>query len=465
MMVRSVNARYREVNSLNLPLFRPTIGDGFGQTQAYGAMAPGLDFAFGFTDESYVQRAIDNNWLIRDELQINPAITGNTRELNIEVDREPITGLKIKLTGNWNKTDNSQIQFMFENNPTIYGGNYTKSHLAILNAMRHSSADNGYQSAAFEQFLKNRQVIAERYEQKYAGTTYPSSGFMEGHPLAGSPYSRNNNGVSHSSPDVMIPAFLAAYSGLDAGKVDLTAFPDMSSIMPNWRVTYDGLMQIPFFKEHFKSFTLNHAYQCTYSVGSYSSFLNWIGTGDEYMGFTLDELSGNPIPSSPFDISSVTISERFAPLIGMNVTMKNNITFRAEYNDSRVLTLNSGAGQIVEANTADITIGASYKIANFNKIIKIGSKQTGVNNDLTLNADFSWRNTISLIRRIDENYTQATTGTNTWSIKATANYILSKRITLGLYFDHQVNTPLVSSSAYPVTNSNYGVSIQLSLVK
>ena len=149
----------------------------------------------------------------------------------------------------------------------------------------------------------------------------------------------------------------------------------------------------------------------------------------------------------------------------MNVTMKNNITFRAEYNDSRVLTLNSGAGQIVEANTADITIGASYKIANFNKIIKIGSKQTGVNNDLTLNADFSWRNTISLIRRIDENYTQATTGTNTWSIKATANYILSKRITLGLYFDHQVNTPLVSSSAYPVTNSNYGVSIQLSLVK
>lgn len=465
MMVRSVNARYREVSSTNLPLFRPSIGDGFGQTNAYGPMAPGLDFAFGFTDESYVQRAIDNDWLIRDELQINPAILGKTRELNIDVDIEPIVGLKIKLTGNWNKTDNSQIQFMFENNPTIYGGSYTKTHVAILTSMRPSSADNGYHSDAFDRFLENRKVIAERYEQRYAGTNYPSNGFMEGHPLAGKPYSRDNGGINPSSPDVMIPAFLAAYTGIDANNAALTAFPDMLSILPNWRITYDGLMQIPLFKEHFKSFTLNHAYQCTYAVGSYSSFLNWMGTGDDYMGFTLDELSGNPVPSSPYDISSVTISERFAPLFGINATMKNNITLRAEYNDSRVLTLNSGAGQVVEATTSDITVGASYKIANFNKILKIGSKQTGVSNDLTLNADFSWRNTISLIRRIDENYTQATTGTRTWSIKATANYILSKRITLGLYFDHQVNTPLVSSSAYPVTNSNYGISIQLSLVK
>lgn len=465
MMARNVSARYREVNSMTLPLFRPGIGDGFGQTQAYGPMAPGLDFAFGFTDESYVERAIDNNWLIRDELQINPAVTGFTREFNFDVDIEPITGLKIKVSGNWNKSDNSQIQFMFDGSPTIYGGSYTKTHIAILTALRPSSVDNGYQSAAFDRFLQNREIIAARYEQKYAGSNYPSNGFMQGHPLAGQPYNRNNGGVNTASPDVMIPAFLAAYSGISADNVALTAFPALSSILPNWRITYDGLMKIPAIKEHFKSFTLNHAYNCTYSVGSYSSFLNWIGTGNEFMGFTMDELSGNPVPSSPYDISSVTISERFAPFIGVNATMKNNITFRAEYNDSRVLTLNSSAGQIVEATTTDITVGASYKIANFNKILKIGSKQTGVNNDLTLNGDFSWRNTISLIRRIDENYTQATTGTRTLAVKATANYVLSKRITLGVYFDHQVNTPLVSSSAYPVTNSNYGISIQLSLVK
>lgn len=465
MMVRNVSARYREVSSMNLPLFRPVVGDGFGQTRAFGPMAPGLDFAFGFTDESFVQRAIDNNWLIRDELQINPAVSGLTKELNFDVDIEPIAGLKIKLTGNWNQTNSSQMQFMFEGNPTVYGGNYTKTHIAILTSLRPSSVENGYQSDAFDQFMENRKIIAGRYEKKYEGTSYPTTGFMKGHPLAGRPYDSNNGGVNHSSPDVMIPAFLAAYSGISADNVALTAFPAMSSVLPNWRITYDGLMQIAAVKEHFKSFTINHAYQCTYAVGSYSSFMNWINSGGNDMGFTLDELSGNPIPSSPYDISSVSITERFAPFIGVNATMKNNITFRAEYNDGRVLTLNSSAGQIVEANTTDITVGVSYKIANFNKILKIGSKQTGVNNDLTINGDFSWRNTISLIRRIDENYTQATTGTRTLSLKATANYVLSKRITLGVYFDHQVNTPLVSSSAYPVTNSNYGVSIQLSLVK
>lgn len=464
MMVRNVSTRYRETRSMTLPLFKPTIGDGFGQTSAYGPMAPGLDFAFGFTDDSYVQRALDNGWLIQDELMTNPAITGMTRELNIDADIEPITGLKIKLTGNWNRTNSNQIQFMYEGSPTIYGGSFSKTHVAILTALRPSSVDNGYQSDAFDTFLRNREIIASRYENIYAGTKYPTSGFMQTHSLAGQPYSSSNGGVNKSSPDVMIPAFIAAYSGMSADNIALTAFPAISSIMPNWRITYDGLMQIPVFKKYFKSFTINHAYQCTYSVGSYSSFLNWIGIDGE-MGYTLDELSGNPVPSSPYDISSVSITERFSPLIGVNMTMKNNLTCRAEYNDSRVLTLNSSAGQIVEATTTDITVGLSYKIANFNKIIKIGSTQTGINNDLDITADFSFRNTMSLIRRIDENYTQATTGTRTFAVKATANYVLSRRITLGVYFDHQVNTPLVSSSAYPVTNSNYGISIQLSLVK
>lgn len=464
MMVRNVSTRYRETRSMTLPLFKPTIGDGFGQTSAYGPMAPGLDFAFGFTDDSYVQRALDNGWLIQDELMTNPAITGMTRELNIDADIEPITGLKIKLTGNWNRTNSNQIQFMYEGSPTIYGGSFSKTHVAILTALRPSSVDNGYQSDAFDTFLRNREIIASRYENIYAGTKYPTSGFMQTHSLAGQPYSSSNGGVNKSSPDVMIPAFIAAYSGMSADNIALTAFPAISSIMPNWRITYDGLMQIPVFKKYFKSFTINHAYQCTYSVGSYSSFLNWIGIDGE-MGYTLDELSGNPVPSSPYDISSVSITERFSPLIGVNMTMKNNLTCRAEYNDSRVLTLNSSAVQIVEATTTDITVGLSYKIANFNKIIKIGSTQTGINNDLDITADFSFRNTMSLIRRIDENYTQATTGTRTLAVKATANYVLSRRITLGVYFDHQVNTPLVSSSAYPVTNSNYGISIQLSLVK
>ena len=161
----------------------------------------------------------------------------------------------------------------------------------------------------------------------------------------------------------------------------------------------------------------------------------------------------------------MSLNEKFAPLIGVSATMKNNITFNAEYRDSRTLTLNTSAGQLVEALSKSIVIGGGYKIANFNSFLKLGGKQQGVSNDLTLNLDFSLTNSSALIRKIESNLTQATSGSRTLSINFKANYILSKRITIGAYFDHQVNTPLVSSTAYPTTNSSYGLSVNMSLAK
>lgn len=126
-----------------------------------------------------------------------------------------------------------------------------------------------------------------------------------------------------------------------------------------------------------------------------------------------------------------------------------------QYVDSRTLNLNSQAGQIVETGSRQITIGAGYKLANFNKIIKIGSRQGGVSNDLSLDLDLNFASNSSLIRKIETAYTQATQGTKSFSINFMASYVLSRRITLAAYFDHQVNTPLVSSSAFPTSNSNF----------
>ena len=234
-------------------------------------------------------------------------------------------------------------------------------------------------------------------------------------------------------------------------------------MLPNWRVTYDGLIKIGNLKNIFKTFKITHAYQCTYTVGSYSSYLNWVSSNGEF-GFTLDEMSGMPVPSSPYNISSVAITEKFAPLVGVNATLKNELQFNAEYKDSRTLTLNSSAGQIVEATNKALTIGAGYKIVGFNTVLKM-KKSTGVSNDLTLNADFSYQQSQALIRNIENNYTQATNGTQSLSINFTANYVMSKRLTIGAYFDHQVNTPLVSSSSYPTSNSNFGISLNLSLAR
>lgn len=462
---RSLSVRYRNTRSLSLPLFAPEIGNIFGQTRSAEPMSPGLDFAFGFTDESYINKALDRGWLITDDGQTSPAIWANTNELNIEANFELFKGFKVQLTFNRTDNRNSQIQFMYAGMPTSLSGSYTKTHCAIATALRSSKADDGYRSEAFDRFLEYIPEVRSRVEALYAGTSYPSTGFMDGNPYAGMPFSPEVGTVSETSGDVLIPAFIAAYTGRSAEKQTLDPFPSFSAVLPNWRITYDGLLNMGNMRSIFKNFTLSHAYQCTYSVGSYSSFLNWAQAGGANRGFTLDELSGNPIPSSPYNISSVAITERFAPLVGVSMTFKNELQVNAEYRDQRTLTLNTSAGQVVEAAQRGITIGAGYKIVGFNTVLKMKGSQTGVSNDLTLNADFSFQHNSALIRRIEENYTQPTSGTNSLNINFTASYILSKRLTVSAYFDHQVNTPIVTTGSYPTTSSSYGISFNLSLAR
>lgn len=465
MSLRNATIRWRDTRSMSVPLFSPNIGNAFGQSGSYGPLAPGLDFAFGFVDESYIEKAKDRGWLMLNDGQTTPAVYSHTNELNIELTVEPVKGLKIQLTGNRTDNHTSQIQFMYDDMPTTYSGSYTKTHCAIATALRSSSPDNGYASPTFDKFIGNIPVIAGRIENQYRGTTYPTGGFMSGNANAGQPFNPEVGTISPTSSDVLIPAFLAAYTGTDAARQYLDPFPSIAHILPNWRVTYDGLVNIPFINRLFKSMTLSHAYQCTYTVGSYSSYLNWISADGSRLGFTLDELTGQPIPSSPYNISSVAITERFAPLVGLSATLHNNMTFNAEFREARTITLNTSAGQVVEASQRGITAGFGYKVVGFNTVLKLKGSQQGISNDLTVNADFSYALNQALIRRIENNYTQATSGSRTITLNVAANYIMSRRMTVGLYFEHQINTPLVSSTAYPTTNTAFGLSFNFSLAR
>ena len=462
MMLRGVNVRFRSTGSLSVPLFNPEIGNVFGQSRSYGPMAPGLDFAFGFVNENYVNKAKERGWLLCDDGQTSPAIWSRTSEVTFEIDLEPIRGLKIKLTNN--RTDNrtNQIQFMYDDMPVTRTGSYTKTHCAIATSLHRFKAIDGYHSDAFDRFLENIPVVAGRVEARYAGLRYPMGGFMKDNPVAGRVFDPSVAGVNHSSSDVLIPAFLAAYTGVDARKIYLNPFPSLAHVLPNWRVTYDGLIRIGSLDRWFKAVTLTHAYQCTYTVGSYSSFLDWMSV-DGDLGFTRDELTGQPVPSSPYNISSVSITERFAPLLGIQVTLNNDLRISAEYRDGRTLTLNSDAGQLVEACSNNVTVGVSYKIVGFNTVLRLRGSGHGISNDLTVNADFSYQQNQALIRRIETDYTQATSGTRTIGFNISANYVLNRRVTLGAFIDRQVNTPLISSSAYPTSTGSYGVTLNLSL--
>lgn len=464
MMLRSLNIQYATTDGMMLPGFRPDIGDFIGQGNTTTGTAPGLGFAFGSVRRAYIDEADANDWLIKNEDNVSPAIINHAKNFTMRATLEPIVGLKIDLNASRVDTRNTEIQYMYDGMPETYGGNFTMTTVAVSTAFKRSKAIDGYSSEAFDTFLSNRNVIAARYETAFSNLTYPDKGFLSGSALAGEAYDPEIGGVSLNSSDVLIPAFLAAYTGKDPNKVSLSAFPSLSSLLPNWKITYDGLIRVAAIRKYFKSIILNHQYRCSYSVGAFSSFLNWVDANKDGLGFIRDVLTNNPTPSSPYEISAVSITEGFSPLIGVDVTFQNNITARSEYRSTRNLSLNISSYQLVEAVSDEYVVGLGYKLTEFNKVFKM--KQTkDYSNDLTLKLDFSYRKTQSLIRKIEENFTQPTAGNIAKTIQLSADYGISKTLTFRAFYDLQINEPLVSSASYPTSNSNYGISLRFSLAQ
>jgi len=473
MSVRNVSINYSRRKENYIYGFLPNVGDAFGQNQTDYGMAPGLGFAFGFKDgEDFVDESLDKKWLISDgDMNISPAVFNSMEKIDIKAQLEPIRGLKIDLTALRETNERTEYQFMYENKPKTFGGSFTITTISLGSAFESTNANNDYQSATFDKFLSYRSKIANRLENKYNGTQYPNSGFLNGHPASnvgnanGGVYDPTTyGGVNQNSADVLIPAFLAAYTGKDPDKISLSPFPSLSSLVPNWSVTYDGLTTIPWFKEKFKSVRLMHGYTSQYRVGSYQSHSSWVGMNND-MGF-IEDLDGNPSPSSPYNISSVSIVEQFNPLFGAEGTLNNSMTLRARYNTQRTLNLNITSYQIVESRQKEFVLGMGYTINEFNRIIGLSSKsQKGFSNDLKLSGDLSYKSVHSLLRKIEERFSQATAGSTILTIKLSADYALSKALTLRGFFDRAVNKPLVSATAYPTTNTNFGVSIRFTLTQ
>lgn len=161
----------------------------------------------------------------------------------------------------------------------------------------------------------------------------------------------------------MIPAFIHAYTSMPGDKLEL--FPALTRILPNWTIRYSGLSQLPWFRDVFQSININHSYKSIFAIGSYQSYSTW----QEYMnglGFIQDVTTGNPIPSSMYNISQVSINEAFSPLLGIDMTFRNNLTAKLEYRQTRVINLSMTSVQINEALSKDWVLGMGYKINNFN---------------------------------------------------------------------------------------------------
>ena len=466
-MLRKVQVTYRNTNSLTLPGFAPQAGF-MGQTRYNDLYAPGFDFAFGFFDDSFVEKAKSNGWLSGDTTVVQPASRTMTSDFDVKVSLEPFPGFKIQLNGKRYAAESSSIIYSFDQLQENMTGSFNITQVAIGTAFQGlGSADDNFASDVFNQFLNNREIIAGRVQGQYKDVRYPNAGFIPTQ-LRGEKYDSKYGAINNNTADVLVPAFLAAYTGRDPYKVRLNPFMSLLQVLPNWSVTFDGLGKLPWVRDHFKSVNITHAYTCKYAIGSYSSYSTWMPATDlnnKQVGFIRDVETENPIPSSAYDISSVNLTENFSPLIGLNLTMKNSLSAKVEYRKQRNISLNVTSVQISEGHTDEFVIGAGYTIKDLNFITKSrGGGQKKVSNDLKLNVDISYKDVKTLLRKVEENITQASSGNKVFGIKISADYVLSQKINLQLFYDHQGTTPLISSS-YPTKADNFGINIKLMLTR
>ena len=493
MSVRNVSLSYRNTYALTLPGFRTEVGDAFGQKNVNGMLSPGLGFAFGAVGDSYIEKAARNGWLMQNDSNITtPATSAAMEDLQLRATLEPVKDLKIDLNASRTVNKSKRIQFMYDGMPTTQSGSFSMTVLSISSALESKgNINNNYHSKHFQKFLDNIPVIQQRLEKKYSTMSYPKSA---GEEWAGKPYNAENGGVEAYSADVMVPAFLAAYCGGNAISSPLDIFPTLSRLMPNWSVKYSGLTKLsPWFADHFKSFNINHAYKSVYAVGAYNSYSNFM----EYMngwGFIKDVTTGNPIPSSMYNVSTVSINESFSPLLGVDMAFNSGMTAKMEYRKTRTLNLSMTSVALTENFSNDIVVGFGYKIKDLNlfgaKSIQSNegrkskskgknnknnddknnssrttSRTRGVSHDLNIRADFSYRMQNALNRNIQTAVTTATGGSTAYKVALSADYTFSRLLTLSGFLDWQRNVPLVSQSSYPTTTADFGVSMKFSLTR
>ena len=435
MMVRSASITYRDDYSLSVPGFLPTIGDVFGQRGGH-LMAPGLAFAFGTVDDTYVSRALDRGWLLTVDSIASPATANHTTDLQLRAVLEPLRGLRIDLHASRTHTRARTIQYMYSGMPTTLSGSFSMTTLSLKSALESTgSATGGYRSASFSRFCRSLEGYRQRAAAAYGSVP----------------------DAYHAT--VMIPAFLSAYTSSGGSG---SFFPSLVSMLPNWTVRYTGLSALPWVADHFKSITLSHAYRSIYAVGSYSAT--------------------NAATLADYSVPTVSLNEAFSPLLGIDVSLHNDLSVKLEYRTTRIVSLSTTSVQINESRSNDWVLGMAYTISDFNLFGTAGNRRvsraqrsqrqqpdsqksvkTGVNHDLSLRLDLSLRRQASLSRDIATATSAANSGNTALRLSFVADYTLSRLLTLSAYYDRQTNTPLLSSASYPTTTHDFGLSLKVSL--
>ena len=441
--IKSINATYTQTQGTYIPGYLPK-STLFGEDPSFGS--PGLGFLLG-SQADIRQKAVDYGWITTDTLQNQLYVKSYNQDMHFNGTLEPIPGLRIVLTAfrTQDHTYQSNFKYLpttnsFENLSPVITGDYSVSYFTLATAFSKTSGINNT-SAVYENFLSDRAVISQRL-----GRTNPNS--------TGAVTAGYADGYGPNSQDVLVPAFLAAYTGKDPSKSSLSQFPDIP--IPNWQITYGGLSKIPFIADIFQSFDLKHAYSSTYNVGGYTTLLQYTESDGSA---SARDVNNDFLPLYQF--SQITIFEQFAPLLGVDMRFKNNVTANFSYAQSRALSLSLLNSQLAQQNENDVIFGFGYKTKNFRFPFGL-FKNVILKNDLTFNVTFDLRNTKTLIYEPQVLAAQVSSGAQNITYRPEIDYSISQRFTMSIFYDSNITRPYTSQT-FTTSFTNFGFNLKLLL--
>ena len=446
--VKTGKISYSENNGQLLPGYEPEVGF-LGRNNFGGGLAPSLGFVFG-SQVDIRNTALVNGWLVAPRLDGEDYYDKTyTRthfdKLDYNFSLKPAKDLNIEITGNkintrslaqqldirFDSTDPEGNGFIDESIPAFITGNFSTSYSMFSTAFK-----NGDQ--LFDQLRANRIAISRRLGEQ--------AGIDVDDPANINPLDGTVVGFGTNSQDVLLPSFLAAYSGKNANNVKLGIFRDIP--IPAWNLRYTGFMKYKWFKENFSSFSVTHGYKSSYTV---SSFTNNLQYDDDNP--TITNAAGDF--ESRTLVSSATLVDEFSPLIRVDMKMKNSFSMRGELKRDRTLTMNFNNSTLTDIKGTEYIFGFGYVFKDVKMKTSFTGKKQTLKGDINLRADVSLRDNLTLIRSVNSENDQISGGQKLFSIKFTADYRLNSNLTASFYYNHQTSRYAISTT-FPRQSINAG---------
>ncbi|WP_281235337.1 cell surface protein SprA [Flavobacterium gelatinilyticum] len=453
--VKNIQINYTKNSGTVLPGYIPSVG-------FFGTTKPSLGFVFGSQDDIRYEAA-KNGWLTtyQDFNQNFTQVTNKLLKVTANIDLFP--DLKVDLTMDRSYSENTSEQYSVnEQNEYMPLSPYTYGMFSISTVLIKTafSTSDEFQSSAFDDFRSNRLVIANRLALSRYGSEAAIPRYGDDNnkiPAPSDPnyaiYVANQGypiGYTKSNQAVLLPAFLAAYTGADASSSSTSIFRNFP--IPNWSIKYNGLMRYKYFKDKFKRFSLQHNYRASYTVNQFRSNFDYNDSPQ------VQDVNTNFY--NKIIMSNVNLVEQFSPLIRMDFELKSSLRVLSEIKKDRALSMSFDNNLLTEVKGMEYIIGLGYRFKDVIFSSRLADNPTGIiKSDINIKADFSLRNNETLVRYLDYDNNQLAAGQNIWSVKLTADYSFSKNLTAIFYYDHSFSKAVISTS-YPLTNIRSGFTLR-----